>query len=154
MEEQVQDGSPPPPGAVMDVVQGVIQRDAFGNGLGGVRLPAMDVPTATYTPGNQADPNLPPFLQNIGNLACFLASSVTPFDDATLDALYPNHGMYTSQVAMAANALRDQGLLLNENRSTIVTTAANSTIGCGIGFELVFVLPPIMWLRRRRAASR
>ena len=27
----------------------------------------------------------------------------------------------------------------------------NTGIECGIGFELVFLLPPVMWLRRRRS---
>jgi hypothetical protein len=150
LEDQVKNGVEPPAGLQMDVVGGVVQRDEFGNGLGGVRLPSMDVPTATYTPGNQADPNLPPFLQFIGNLACRLASSVTPFDPETLDELYPNHGSYVNPVTHAANQLRSDGLLLNHDRSTIVRTAARSHIGCGIGFELVFLLPPLMWLHRRR----
>ena len=66
----------------------------------------MTVPTATYTPGNFADPTLPPFLQFIGNLACRLASSVEPFDKQAEIELYPNHGMYVNQVVHAANQLR------------------------------------------------
>jgi hypothetical protein len=149
LEQQVQRGIAPPPGVLMDVEMGVVQRDGFGNGLGGVRLPSMDVPTATYTPGNQADPNLPPFLQQIGNLACFLASSVVPFDSETLHELYPNRGRYVDQVARAANQLRGEGLLLPADRQNIVSFASHSGIGCGIGFELVFLLPPLLLSRRR-----
>jgi len=149
LERQAKWGIQPPPGVLMDDVGGVIQRDAFGNGLGGVRLPSLEVPIATYTPGNQADPTLPPFLQQIGNLACFLASSVTPFDAATLDTLYPNHGTYLSQVVHAANQLGMARLLRPKDRQKIVAAAVGSPIGCGIGFELVLVLPPLMWLRRR-----
>jgi len=49
MEQQVQRGRTPPAGLQMDTDPGTgaVARDAFGNGLGGVRLPSMEVPTAT-----------------------------------------------------------------------------------------------------------
>jgi hypothetical protein len=60
-----------------------------------------------------------------------------------------------SQVVHAANALRDQGLLLPKDAQKIKKAAASSTVGCGIGFELALLLPPLLWLRgRRRRRSR
>lgn len=156
MERQVRWHRSPPAGLVMDLdpTTGAVLRDANGNGLGGVRLPSLEVPVATYTPGNVGDPALPPGLQGIGNLACFLASSVSPFDQATLDGLYPNHGKYVSQVAKATNALRRQRLLLHRDAATIIQEAAHSQIGCGLGFELVAVVPALIWAHGRRARKR
>jgi len=154
LERQVRWGRTPPAGVLLDVdpSTGEIERDELGNALGGVRLPVMEAPTATYTPGNAADPTLPPLLQSIGNLACFLASSVEPFDQATLDQLYPTHGRYVSEVARATAALRRQGLLLPRDAFRIVRDAAKSDVGCGLGFELVLILPGLMALRGRRTA--
>ena len=36
------------------------------------------------------------------------------------------------------------------DRVRIIVAASHSSIGCGIGFELALLLPPIMWLRQRR----
>jgi hypothetical protein len=115
MQEQSTKGTSPPAGVLMETFNGNVELDEFGNGLGGVRLPSINVPTATYTSGNVADPTLPLFLQPIGNLACFLAGSVTPFDEATLDMLYPNHETYVSQVSHAVKSLKSQGLLLQSD---------------------------------------
>jgi len=150
LEDQVQRGFEPPAGVLMDVVNGVVQRDGHGNGLGGVRLPSMSVPIATYTPGNQADPNLPPFLQFIGNLACRLASSTQPFDQETIDTLYPNQGGYISRVAVHSARLMQDGFLLPKDRQKVIDTALESGIGCGLGFELALLLPPLVWLRQLR----
>jgi hypothetical protein len=126
MQEQVADGSPPPAGVLMDQTAGVLDLDALGNATGGVRLPSVEVPTATYISGNQADPNLPDELQGIGNLACFLAGSVFPFDAATLGELYRNHGRYVRAVAQSVKALKDQGLMLQRDAIKVKTAASAS----------------------------
>ena len=125
LDQQVSKGTPPPAGRLMDLDStGQITRDTFGNALGGVRLPEMDVPTGRHNPPtNQADPNLPPFLRQIGNLACFLGGSTFPFSEETLDTLYPNHGDYLGQVVRAANDLRKDGFLLQADRQRILERA-------------------------------
>ena len=129
MQENVRDGSLLPAGQLMDETGGILDRDAYGNVTGGVRLPSMEAPLAEYASSNTADPTLPAFIQQIGNLACFLGGSVLPFDAETLDALYPGHGAYVRRVARSANALRAQGLLLQEDAITVKRRAAHSAIG-------------------------
>lgn len=156
LERQVRWGIAPPEGVQMEVnpVTQEVLRDVFGNGLGGVRLPSMEVPVATYTPGNVADPSLPAFLRAIGNLACFTGSSVIPFDHETLHDLYPTHEGYVNQVRQAAKSLMGERFLLREEAQTLIGAANLSAIGCGIGFELALLLPPLLWLRQRRRRSR
>ncbi len=76
-------------GGGLDLVQlpGLIwgvERDAFGNGIGGIRLPQMAVPVATYT----------------GSI-CGLAGITTPFSPPELARRYPTHGVYVSKMLAA-----------------------------------------------------
>jgi Alpha/beta hydrolase domain len=95
------DGTPPP---VFDRIRiegdpPWIVRDARGNALGGIRMPAFAVPTAQHT-GFAKD----------GTLSLF--GSTEPFDRATLDALYPTENAYTAAVETAAVQAVEQGALL------------------------------------------
>jgi len=133
MQEQIVDGDVPPAGVLLDTTfagpLGALVRDGDNNVTGGVRLPSMEAPTATYVSSATANPFLPPPLVGIANLVCRLSGAVEPFDAATLDAHYPDHGTYVSQVVESANDLKSQGLLLQQDAVTVKTAAAQSEIG-------------------------
>jgi hypothetical protein len=139
---QVTAGVLPPYAPRVELAGGVIQRDAFQNAKGGVRLPELAVPTNSYfSPNNVGKPACgspgappfpgcnPPFLAPLGNLACFLSGSMTPLPEATLDALYPNHGSYANLIAARANALVQQRFLLPEDAELHKTAAGESVFG-------------------------
>ena len=79
-------GIRPPHAAPIKVENGAGVVDEFGNVVGGLRSPYLDVPTSTWfgsTPG-------PGF--------CGIAGHEEPFDEATLQKLYPSHGAYVRAV--------------------------------------------------------
>jgi hypothetical protein len=126
MEDTVTSGADPPHGDLIDVAGGAIVRDGFGNALGGIRLPQMDVPIATYGPHNTVDLSLPlpPGILGLLNLFCVLTGTVTDFDAATLAALYPNNGAYQSPFSQATNTLKNQGFLLSQDSKRLIFEAA------------------------------
>jgi hypothetical protein len=95
----------------------VIARDSFGNALGGIRLSQLAVPTAT----NKGVNSPPPF--------CSLFGTFQPFDAGTLDALYPNHGTYVSQVTHTTRDNLKNGFIVPEDATATVQEAAQSVIG-------------------------
>lgn len=60
--------------------------DAFGNVVGGLRSPYLDVPTSTW------------FGNSTGASFCAIAGHEVPFDAARLQQLYPTHGAYVRAV--------------------------------------------------------
>jgi len=95
----------------------VFARDEFGIVLGGIRLPDVEVPIATNTGINS------------GATFCILYGSYEPFDDATLRALYPNHGVYVSAVTKVAKDNLKDGYITTEGAMEFRTSAAQSDIG-------------------------
>src|SRR5262245_29273789 len=92
--------------------------DAHGNVRGGVRTPQLDVPIATLSGLGQT-----------GAAFCRLFGTTTPFDAATLRALYPSHRKYVAAVRHAARAAVRAGVLLGPDARAIDAAAAASTIG-------------------------
>ena len=151
LDEFVRNGTPMPAGLVLDSSGGVISRNFFGNALGGVRTTDMDAFIASYAPNNTYDPTqMDPTLYELADLACRLSGSTFRQSPDFIVAKYGNHAGYVQAVANAADALVAQRFLLQEDRNLLIVRAVLSDVGCGLGFELVFVLPPIMWLRQRR----
>jgi hypothetical protein len=60
--------------------------DQFGNVVGGLRSPYLDVPTSTW------------FGNSTGASFCVIAGHEVPFDAARLQQLYPTHGAYVRAV--------------------------------------------------------
>jgi hypothetical protein len=82
----VRDGLAPPRAEFIRVENGQPVLDEFGNVLGGLRSPYVDVPTSTW------------FGTATGASFCFIAGWERPLDQATLDELYPSHGAYVRAV--------------------------------------------------------
>ncbi|MCH8505454.1 MAG: hypothetical protein LAT50_14160 [Ectothiorhodospiraceae bacterium] len=95
----------------------IVERDGFGNALGGVQLPQHAVPTATNTGANSG----PGF--------CFLFGSHQPLDDSTLRQLYRNHGQYVSAFQRANREARQAGYIVTADYQNNIREAARSDVG-------------------------
>ena len=116
LSQWINGGTPPPSAPPITVVGGVIQRDAFGIALGGIRLPEMDVPTQTQ--------------QGVGNTGspfCILFGRVLPLP-VPLSSVYRDHGNYVSEFVRATNDLEKAGFLLDPDAEEAKTQAAESGV--------------------------
>jgi hypothetical protein len=115
LEQRHDHGTPLPVADKPRESNGDLVRDAYGTAVGGLRLPELDVPVATYAPNNTMDPALPAFLQPVGALVCRLSGAVTPFSQAQLRTLYPTHGRLWRPYLRRLNGLIERRLLLPED---------------------------------------
>ena len=101
---------PQPPLANFDGAGNVI-RDQYGNVTGGLRLPPIDVPVATY-------------------VACGIVLSGTyVFDPATLQSLYPTRGDYVAKMQAATDRALAVGYLLPEDAADLMARANQAVLG-------------------------
>lgn len=112
MAAWVADGTLPPTASRLSRDdEGRIRRDADGNALGGLRLPDLDVPTATHTGLSDRDGY------------CGLTGSTVPFSEAELAERYPTEEGYAQALAAAVQDAVDAGHLLPEDAQGIVQSA-------------------------------
>ena len=94
----------------------MLNRDVYGNALGGIQLSQHAVPTATNT-GVNSEPGF-----------CILFGTHEPFDEDTLDTLYRNHGKYVSQVVQVVNENLADGYIVKFDAQATKKKAAHSDI--------------------------
>jgi Alpha/beta hydrolase domain len=89
-----------------------IVRDADGIARGGLRLPAVEAPTATRSGTNDGSP----MVQLVG--------SKTSFTTERLRELYPDHAAYVARVRAAAEAAVETGYLLARDADAMIAIAS------------------------------
>jgi alpha/beta hydrolase family protein len=117
----VKDGTPPPSAPPIQTSEAgppaVIVRDARGNGLGGIRLAELAVPTGINTG------------QNSGPGFCRLYGSHYEFDAATLASLYPTHASYVAAVKKVTEDNLKSGYILKADVDATIAAAEKAEIG-------------------------
>jgi hypothetical protein len=93
LDTWVRKGTAPPHAERITVKDGKVALDEYGNGLGGVRSPYVDVPTATY------------FTTAPGPGTCRELGYDVKFDWARLDAVYGGYKDYAAKVAQSIDKM-------------------------------------------------
>jgi hypothetical protein len=104
---------------------GFVKHDDHGNALGGLRLPQMDAPIATYamyanfTTQGWTRRNI---------YACMAGGSTQPFDREELRKLYPTHEAYVQQFKAAADAAQAAGFLRPADHAAALQQAQQAQV--------------------------
>jgi hypothetical protein len=93
LDQWVRKGVAPPKADRIQVKDGAVVLDEFGNGMGGVRSPFVDVPTATY------------FTTSPGPGTCAELGHTLRFDEARLKTLYPDAKSEANKVAQSIDRM-------------------------------------------------
>ena len=138
----VADATAPPSLPKIDI-QGTpraIQRDQYGNALGGIRLPEMNVPVARYGPSGatSSTDSLVRLLCNLAGTVDYWSNTPEPpsagppadlWPDPPLKDLYRNHGAYVSAFTQATRAAVKAGYLLGPDAQASIDAAAHADVG-------------------------
>lgn len=111
MARWINGAAPPPHQQPILIEDGKIARDQFENARGGVRLPDLEVPIATYDGGGYGP----------GTTGLF--GKTTPFGAERLKRLYPAHDVYVARITAAANAARKAGVIMPNREESYIAEA-------------------------------
>jgi len=109
-------GTPPPspaPFRLASLDPAKYTVDQYGNVIGGVRTPAVDVPVSTLS--GQAPPG--------SSILCSLFGSATPLSAAILTHLYPTRADYLADYAKSLDRAISKGYILREDRPALLAQA-------------------------------
>ena len=109
LDRWVSTGKAPPPAPDPVIENGQYVLDADGNILGGLRIPEMEVPIATY--------------RGVLTPSADCTSAVQPFSADRLRQLYPTHKAYASAFERAVNGLVVKGFLARADARKLTAQA-------------------------------
>jgi hypothetical protein len=128
LEQWVRTGTPPKAERIQ-VDNGAIARDDFGNAKGGLRSPYVDVPIKNYKPVSIPCPACEPkALCARCSLWCVILGNMVPFDEAQLVKLYGNHEGYVDKFNTAADKMFKDGWVTKADMGLMKTEAAESKV--------------------------
>jgi hypothetical protein len=114
LQDWLTTGTLPPSGEPFQYdALGQLQRDSYGNVLGGIRLSQHEVATA---------------LNRRENPGCDLEGQYQPFDAATLRSLYPTHAQYVSRITAVTQENLDKGYITDVDAQSTRTAAQTADI--------------------------
>ena len=116
LDRWVRRGLAPPRAGRFRVRDGQAVLDRFGNVVGGVRSPDVDVPTSTW------------LATTTGPGFCAIAGLQRRFSRARLRNLYPAHRAYVRAVARAARRLQDRRFLTPADAGRLVRRAQQARV--------------------------
>jgi hypothetical protein len=129
--EWVANGTPPPEGQRIELVEGdevVIARDEHEIAIGGVRNPLVDVPVATLSGEPPEETSIEDLASGEGGV-CTLFGRTVPFDQATLVELYRTADRYLEAFRASADEAVAAGFLLQPDADELIAEAeANSEL--------------------------
>lgn len=126
----IRDDVEPPKMPRVDVEPGAprptVIRDDYGNATGGIRLPDLDVPTASHSGfGTQRE----------GSRFGFLYGTANDFDGERLATLYPDSGSYLKAWNAALDRSVSEGTVLPEDTPGMRAQAAAWAVRLDVGGE-------------------
>jgi hypothetical protein len=111
LDDWVRTDIAPPHGSPIVVVNGAPVLDRWGNVVGGLRSPYLDVPTSTWY-GSSTGPSF-----------CSIAGHEVPFSKGLLQQIYPSHQAYVKAVTKNTKYLVSQRFLTRYDGDRLIEEA-------------------------------
>jgi len=153
LQKWITQGAQPPHGNRIATTPffNLVERDQYGNALGGIRLPDITVPVQRFSAINFSQPgqqslNPAQLLTTLENIfttlqtgvitdttlrnegLCLLEGYYAPFSTPVLQALYPTHADYVAKYTAAAASALASGFLTQADYNATVAAAQASPI--------------------------
>ena len=136
LDAWVKTGTAPSSGPRFQFADGALAADEYGNTLGGIRLPPIDVPVARYV-----------------STTCQLGGITIPFSDQQIQDLYGTHAAYYARMAERSNAAVAAGWLLPEDAVDLMRRVCAASVRFQLGPSTCPVYVPVAFNQARAAPA-